>query len=122
MAIINCYRSISFILIHQSPGVIISVGFEDVAAVDDLWHAYERQLLTPCLQEALITEQVLSRTAVTSLKLECRIWEDEIEACREEIKLNKVSPIKLETSSKYVLCNIPYCDGMLSLNCRVCFW
>ncbi|KAK2166274.1 hypothetical protein LSH36_40g09022 [Paralvinella palmiformis] len=80
-------------------GVIISVGFEDVAAVDDLWHAYERQLLTPCLQEALITEQVLSRTAVTSLKLECRIWEDEIEACREEIKLNKVSPIKLETST-----------------------
>ncbi|KAH3897464.1 uncharacterized protein LOC127864627 [Dreissena polymorpha] len=68
------------------PGIVLAVGFETLEALDDLWTYHRDGNLNALMHEFLITPRVLEAAEVDKVIMVTKLWDDEYEACKEEIE------------------------------------
>ena len=89
-------------LIYLSEGIVMAVGFDSVKALDDLWEYHRQEKLNPLMHDLLITSSALKAANVYDVTFVTKLWDDEYDACKEELLMNGVKQtVEIADRSKY---------------------
>ncbi|KAI0226199.1 hypothetical protein LSAT2_023131 [Lamellibrachia satsuma] len=66
-------------------GIVVTVSFNCVQGLDNLWAAHQSDRLLPVLQQFFITPDVLDVIGASYIEIRSRMWVDEYEHCRKEL-------------------------------------
>ena len=69
-----------------------------------MWKAYERQELGPVLSEVLVTEEIQRAVGTENLVLRTRIYKDEVDDCRKDIREGKRADYVFGEKFCFTLC------------------
>ena len=80
----------------------MAVGFDSVKALDDLWEYHRQEKLNPLMHDLLITSSALKAANVYDVTFVTKLWDDEYDACKEELLMNGVQQtVEIADRSKY---------------------
>ena len=61
-----------------------------------MWSMYQQGALTPIITEVYVTAVLLVALGARTVSLGVRMWQDEVEACEEDLVADRVPPAVLE--------------------------
>ena len=79
-------------------GTILAVIFDSMPDLVAVWQLHEGKQLSALFQSVVVDRALLKALGVRKLTLRVRVWPDELEACREEMR-------KMATEAKRVSIN-----------------
>lgn len=77
-------------------GVILSVSFDSVDGLEELWRLHEQGKLNAVFKDLFVNTQLLKNTKTRMIDLRTRLWKDEYDACKKEINEKRIKPYTLE--------------------------
>ncbi|XP_064652786.1 uncharacterized protein LOC135503242 [Lineus longissimus] len=109
--LLECYQSIELCKIKSSlekkellkgtvldgfiTGLILSVTFDNLEAVETFWHQYKSGEVGKFFKSYLETKSTKRYIEAKRLEIRIRCWEDEYEACKEDLLANEVIGLSL---------------------------
>lgn len=68
------------------PGIVLAIGFDHTDSLNELWMLHRKNRLESLIHDVLITPALLKTVSCKSITLDVKLWDDEYEDCRIELK------------------------------------
>ncbi|XP_076437716.1 uncharacterized protein LOC143276931 [Babylonia areolata] len=81
-------------------GNILAVIFNNMADLVELWKLHEGKQLSPLFQSVLVDDVMMKELGLCKLTLRVRVWQDELEECREEMGKMAKEDVRVDIKSR----------------------
>ncbi|KAL5014173.1 hypothetical protein ScPMuIL_008443 [Solemya velum] len=81
-------------------GLVLALGFDNEKSLDEIEKLHKTGKLNILMQEVLINQPTLKAVSASRITLRTRLWNDELTACRDELKRREHGKENIYTNDK----------------------